>query len=159
MTAPSHIPPFHVSDIFTNLYHAPDLLDLSDSGKLDICSYSSSCSHTGPSSPTLGTTSSPQPAATSIFSSATSIAAAAGRRAAAVASAAAPAAAQSAGLRGTASPDRTQAERRIAGNDQKIEVRCVEGYGDNLYVGRSDGVVEWWYCDPAAGASKVSSQS
>ena len=33
-------------------------------------------------------------------------------------------------------------------------VRCVEGYGENLYVGRSDGVVEWWAlaCDGASGA-------
>lgn len=36
-----------------------------------------------------------------------------------------------------------------------MEVRCVEGYGANLYVGRSDGVVEWWVCDGAVAGDQV----
>jgi hypothetical protein len=31
----------------------------------------------------------------------------------------------------------------------------VEGYGANLYIGGSDGVVEWWVCD-GAGLPQVS---
>lgn len=34
-------------------------------------------------------------------------------------------------------------------------MRCVEGYGQNLYVGGSDGVVEWWVCDGGS-SSQVS---
>lgn len=34
-------------------------------------------------------------------------------------------------------------------------MRCVEGYGNNLYVGGSDGAVEWWVYDGAAGTSEV----
>lgn len=32
----------------------------------------------------------------------------------------------------------------------------MEGYGQNLYIGGSDGVVEWWVCDGGAGSSHVS---
>ena len=35
-------------------------------------------------------------------------------------------------------------------------MRCVEGYGPNLYVGGSDGVVEWWVCDGDTGGTQVS---
>lgn len=61
------------------------------------------------------------------------MAAAAGRRAAAVAASAGP----SSQLRLV--PSDTLPQRRDG-----TEVRCVEGYGVNLYVGGSDGVVEWW---------------
>nr|XP_018263192.1 uncharacterized protein I303_04685 [Kwoniella dejecticola CBS 10117]OBR85350.1 hypothetical protein I303_04685 [Kwoniella dejecticola CBS 10117] len=59
--------------------------------------------------------------------SATSIASAATRRAAA------------AGL--TSSPSSSSLSK---------EIRCVDGYGENLYVGNSDGTVEWWICEAAS---------
>lgn len=37
------------------------------------------------------------------------------------------------------------------------EVRCVEGYANNMYVGGSDGVIEWWIYDGNAGTSEVGS--
>ncbi|WWC70320.1 uncharacterized protein I206_104270 [Kwoniella pini CBS 10737] len=83
----------------------------------------------GPSTPPQPTNSSPSTsnASPSLFSSATSIASAATRRAAA------------AGL--TSSPSSSSLSK---------EVRCVEGYGENLYIGNSDGTVEWWMCEPAS---------
>ncbi|WVQ83199.1 hypothetical protein IAT38_005338 [Cryptococcus sp. DSM 104549] len=69
-------------------------------------------------------------AGTSLFSSATSIAAAAGRRVA------------------SSSPSRP-ASAQHGDPDQRKEVRCVEGYSQNLYIGGSDGVIEWWVCDGA----------
>ncbi|EIW70778.1 hypothetical protein TREMEDRAFT_68217 [Tremella mesenterica DSM 1558] len=53
----------------------------------------------------------------------------------------------------TSSPDRSRPES--VPSDQKIEVTCVEGYGPNLYVARTDGVVEWWVCDGSAGTSQA----
>jgi hypothetical protein len=35
-------------------------------------------------------------------------------------------------------------------------VRSVEGYSNNLYVGSTDGQVEWWIYDGSAGTSDVS---
>ncbi|RSH83741.1 hypothetical protein EHS25_005356 [Saitozyma podzolica] len=128
-------PPFHLQPVLSELYHTRDLLDLSAPG---------------PSSPPLST--SPQPPSSSIFSSATSIAAAAGRRAAAVASAAAsPGSSSSSQFRNTLSPDRARGDAQ--NGEQQREVKCVEGYGQNLYIGGSDGVVEWWVCDGGAGSS------
>lgn len=70
----------------------------------------------------------------SLISTAASVAVAAGRRAAAATlTSQQPATAPS--------PD-TDGPRK--------EVRCVEGYEKNLYVGRSDGVVEWWVLDSTA---------
>ncbi|WVW83780.1 hypothetical protein I302_105801 [Kwoniella bestiolae CBS 10118] len=86
----------------------------------------------GPSTPPRASTSSPSasPSTTSLFSSATSIASAATRRAAA------------AGL--TSSPSDPSSSSTAK------EVRCVEGYGQNLYIGNSDGTVEWWICEAAS---------
>lgn len=99
------------------------------------------------------------------------MAAAAGRRAAAVASAAttSPVGPSTARLKGDSSPARRgQSPDRAASPVQltsgqagglagggQAEVRCVEGYGQNLYVGGSDGVVEWWVCDGGS-SSQVS---
>jgi len=38
------------------------------------------------------------------------------------------------------------------------EVRCVEGYGSNLYVGGSDGVVQWWVCGGLSSGNEVCDQ-
>jgi len=106
----------------------------------------------GPSSPPKLT--SPTPAAL-LFSSATSIAAAAGRRAAAVASAAAsPSSASSPQLNRSLSPGPERVGTSAPPGER--QVRCVEGYGNNLYIGGSDGVVEWWVCDGGMNASQVS---
>ncbi|ORY34108.1 hypothetical protein BCR39DRAFT_518520 [Naematelia encephala] len=125
--------PFDLQQVLTDLYHTKDLLDFSAPG---------------PSSPVPATTNA-TPSSSSIFSSAASVAAAAGRRAAAVASAAAsPQPQGTSTFRDTPSPDRAgQAQRNEAGANLDLEVRCVDGYGPNLYIGRSDGVVEWWVCD------------
>jgi hypothetical protein len=32
----------------------------------------------------------------------------------------------------------------------------VEGYDKNVYIGRSDGIVEWWVIDGNSGDEKVS---
>jgi hypothetical protein len=98
----------------------------------------------GPSSPPSSSIAS-QPGSASIFASATSIAAAAGRRAAAAASAAA-----------SSPSDRNIGDTLRQGGHQ-VELKCLEGYGDNVYVGRSDGVVEWWTCEAGANESKVRS--
>jgi hypothetical protein len=98
-----------------------------------------SCSLIGPSSPPRHATS-PQPPS-SIFNAASSIAVAAGRRAAAIAS---PSASAIATFPSTQSTDRIAGQPHV---DGKSEVKCVEGYGCNMYVGGSDGVVEWWVCD------------
>lgn len=37
--------------------------------------------------------------------------------------------------------------RNSNNNNEHREIRCVEGYGYNLYVGASDGTVEWWVCE------------
>jgi hypothetical protein len=98
--------------------------------------------------------SSPQPPA-SLFQSASSIAAAAGRRAAAAASAAtSPSLAQTTQVAPT-----TQTDRPGGQASTSTEVRCVEGYGNNLYVGGSDGVVEWWVCDGTSGSDGVSNMA
>ncbi|TYJ57008.1 hypothetical protein B9479_002287 [Cryptococcus floricola] len=34
--------------------------------------------------------------------------------------------------------------------NQEREIRCIEGYEHNIYVGVSDGTVEWWVCEGAA---------
>lgn len=147
----SDFPPFLLQPVLPELYHPRDLLDRSGPG---------------PSSPPRSSTASPVPPASggpaSLFSSATSIAAAAGRRAAAVASAAASpqsSAGPSVGGLGS-SPDRARAalaqgQGQLGPSvqaDQPKEVRCAEGYGTNLYVGGSDGAVEWWTCDGAKDA-------
>ena len=85
--------------------------------------------------------SSPPPAASgSLLSSAASLAAAAGRRATS-----------------TASPASSPAKNTAANDDgPRKEVNCVEGYDKNVYIGRSDGVVEWWVLDGNSGDDKVS---
>ncbi|WWC89446.1 uncharacterized protein L201_004370 [Kwoniella dendrophila CBS 6074] len=86
----------------------------------------------GPTTPSQAQTSSPSAstASPSLFSSATSIASAATRRAAA------------AGL--TSSPSSSSLSL------SSKEIKCVEGYGQNLYIGNSDGTVEWWMCEAAS---------
>jgi hypothetical protein len=148
------IPPFHISPLLSNIWYSPDLLDFSQPGKSSAARGSiQTHSFTGPTVP-ASQNETPQPASSSIFASASSIAAAAGRRAVAAASAASPVGSPAAGR--TASPDRSAARSDLTSGDPKVSVMCVEGYGDNLYVGRSDGVVEWWVCDGSPGASKVS---
>ncbi|KAK8864291.1 hypothetical protein IAR55_001537 [Kwoniella newhampshirensis] len=129
----SELPHFQIQPVLSDLYHTKDLLDFS-----------------GPSSPPLNNAQLVQ-ASPSLFSSASSIAAAAGRRAAAVASAAAsPSSQHSARVNTSLSPDRSGGAEVIQGK----EVRCVEGYGPNMYVGGSDGVIEWWVCDGQASAGQ-----
>jgi hypothetical protein len=69
--------------------------------------------------------------------SAASVAAAAGRRATSVA---------------TSSPSKVTA---VADDGPKTEINCVEGYDKNIYIGRSDGIVEWWVIDGSAEDMKV----
>ncbi|WVQ99304.1 hypothetical protein IAU59_006436 [Kwoniella sp. CBS 9459] len=93
----------------------------------------------GPSTP-------PQPIASpSLFQSASSIAAAAGRRAAAASTT-------------TNRPNSPQPQNVVPGGGSK-EIRCVEGYGQNMYIGASDGTVEWWVCDGSPGASAMNGWS
>lgn len=132
------IPPFHLQDVITDLYHAKDLLDLSSPGKggipADQLKTLTSLAVAGPSTPPAGTS----PAG--IFSSAaTSLAAVTGRRAAAAGSTTGSSPVRSSATRPSQSPIRGE-----GAEGTKVEVRCVEGYGQNLYIGRSDGVVEWW---------------
>ncbi|OCF74776.1 hypothetical protein I204_05158 [Kwoniella mangroviensis CBS 8886] len=89
----------------------------------------------GPSTPPRASTSSPSasPSAPSLFSSATSIASAATRRAAA------------AGL--------TTSSSGSSSSPIAKEIRCVEGYGQNMYIGNSDGTVEWWIGEAASAAN------
>ncbi|WRT66239.1 uncharacterized protein IL334_003192 [Kwoniella shivajii] len=86
----------------------------------------------GPSTPPQPSTASPSAststASPSLFSSATSIASAATRRAAAASA-------------NISSPSSSSSNK---------EIRCVEGYGQNLYIGNSDGTVEWWTCEAAS---------
>ncbi|WVF71576.1 hypothetical protein IAT40_006384 [Kwoniella sp. CBS 6097] len=122
-------PHFHVQPVLFELYDSKDLLDLS-----------------GPSTPPQPSTSSP-----SLFQSATSIAAAAGRRAAAAAAS------------NNSQPSSPQNQQNVsngvgvAGGSK--EIRCVEGYGQNMYIGASDGTVEWWICDGSPGASAMNGWS
>lgn len=49
------------------------------------------------------------------------------------------------------SPSPSQSPARNSNNNNEHrEIRCVEGYGYNLYVGASDGTVEWWVCEGSA---------
>jgi hypothetical protein len=146
------IPAFHVQPLLSELYHSRDLLDLSTPGELDghnLPPLADLETEAGPSAPAHIAS----PPAPSLFASATSIAAAAGRRAAAAAGAS-PILASTAQIAAAPSFDRSPASNRDEAG--RREVRCVEGYGQNLYIGRSDGVVEWWVCDAAhIGSSEV----
>jgi hypothetical protein len=83
----------------------------------------------GPSSP-------PPPATGSLLSSAASVAAAAGRRA-------------------TSAASPSKATAASSDDGPRTEINCVEGYDKNIYIGRSDGIVEWWVIDGNAGDTKV----
>lgn len=88
---------------------------------------------TSPQLPSSGVTTA------SLLSTAASVAATAGRRAAAV----------------TASAQ-SSSKLRSPGNDgPRKEVRCVEGYEKNLYIGRSDGEIEWWVLDGTSTSATV----
>ena len=57
----------------------------------------------------------------------------------------------------TASVSATTAKGPAAAEDgPRKEVNCVEGYDKNVYIGRSDGIVEWWVIDGNSGDDKVS---
>ncbi|OCF40481.1 hypothetical protein I317_05719 [Kwoniella heveanensis CBS 569] len=96
----------------------------------------------GPPTPPQPSTSSP-----SLFQSASSIAAAAGRRAAAAASST------------SNQPSSPQQQHTASTGGSAKEIRCVEGFGQNMYVGASDGTVEWWVCDGSPGASAMNGWS
>ncbi|KAL7421749.1 hypothetical protein Q5752_003520 [Cryptotrichosporon argae] len=119
-------PPFHLQPVLTDLYYSPDLLDFDSP-----VAAPSALATPPPAAPPAAATSSP-----SLFASATSIAAAARRAAAAVSPSAAPAP--------------TFADAPAPPPAAGSHVTAVEGYGNNLYVGGSDGAVEWWTIEPGA---------
>ena len=140
--------PLYVQAIISEIYESRDLLDLGAAGRLSHPSgrEGSKLSSIDTSSPPRSV--SPAPNALNIFSSAASAAAAAGRRAI------------NSPVQGTAStfraPQSLSPDRgRVNAQGGQPEVNCVEGYGNNLYVGGSDGVVQWWVCD-GVGTSQVS---
>ncbi|WVR07166.1 hypothetical protein IAU60_004207 [Kwoniella sp. DSM 27419] len=126
----SQLPQFHLQSVLSELYHSKDLLDLS--GPLTTPPRAASPSPSGPN------------ASPSLYHSATSMAAAASRRAAAAATST-----------GTVTPP---VQGSSTGTTSK-EVRCVEGYEQNMYIGSSDGTVEWWICDGSSSSATTNGWS
>lgn len=137
--------PYIVQPVLSDLYDSHDLLDFATSpGELPAAQELKA----GPASP-------PQPhVGSGFFSSVSQIAAGVTGR---TAGQTPPGPSSSRGA--TSPPAEHGSSSSIAsGNvDTRTEVRCVEGFGNNLYVGGSDGVVEWWVYDGSAGTSEVSS--
>ncbi|TXT15581.1 hypothetical protein VHUM_00084 [Vanrija humicola] len=136
MTSLTDTEPYHIQPVLSDIYDSKDLLDFS--------------------TPSIANSASPQaapPAApSSLFGAVSSLAGGITQRAAAIASGEGTPAASS-------SPDRALSPAQAGASTppkdaQRTEVRCVEGYASNLYVGGSDGAVEWWVYDGTAGTSE-----
>ncbi|KLT38373.1 hypothetical protein CC85DRAFT_289576 [Cutaneotrichosporon oleaginosum] len=132
--------PYILQPVLADLYDSRDLLDFSAPGTHHITTFSPTASP--PKDNAVG----------SLFSSVAGFAAGVGARA----GIASPPQGQGSGSPG--SPGASTSPRRGSGSDteapERPEVRCVEGFGANLYVGGSDGVVEWWVYDGSAGPSE-----
>ncbi|KAL1413618.1 hypothetical protein Q8F55_001393 [Vanrija albida] len=145
MTTLTDPEPYHIQPVLSDLYDSRDLLDFS--------------------APSVSSSTSPQPATpsapSSLFGAVSSLAGGIGQRAAAIAAgeATSPASSSPGARRDTSpSPERSRSPAQPGASTppkeaQRTEVRCVEGYANNLYVGGSDGAVEWWVYDGAAGTS------
>jgi hypothetical protein len=132
MTTDTQAVPFHIQPLLSDLYYHKDLLDFSAAGTSNNQQSSKSRLISGPSSP---------PATSgSLLGTAASLATSAGRKATSTASASASIA------KGSATSE----------DGPRKEVNCVEGYDKNVYIGRSDGIVEWWVIDGNSGDEKVS---
>ncbi|BEJ17778.1 hypothetical protein CspHIS471_0700460 [Cutaneotrichosporon sp. HIS471] len=129
--------PYVLQPVLADLYDSHDLLDFSAPGTHHITSFSPAASPSPPKENSVG----------SLFSSVAGFAAGVGARA----GIASPP--QGQGSVSPGSPGAPASPRRGSGSD--TEVRCVEGFGPNLYVGGSDGVVEWWVYDGSAGPSET----
>ncbi len=136
--------PYVLQPVLADLYDSRDLLDFSAPGTHHITTFSPTASASPPKENAVG----------SLFSSVAGFAAGVGARA----GIASPPQGQGSGSPG--SPGAPSSPRRGSGSDTEVpertEVRCVEGFGANLYVGGSDGVIEWWVYDGSAGPSEVS---
>jgi hypothetical protein len=126
--------------MLSELYYNRDLLDFSGAGtRREIINTRDKAPDRTDASPKVADT----PATSgSLISTAASVAVAAGRRAAAV----------------TGTSQQPTTAQTPDNEGPRKEVKCVEGYEKNLYVGRSDGVVEWWVLDGTASNTTVSDQ-
>lgn len=128
--------PFSVQPMLSELYYNRDLLDFSGAGRLNFTQAKQDTDCTDASTRVADTPT----ASGSLLSTATSVAAAAGRRAAAA----------------TFPSQQPEAAHSPDNDGPRKEVRCVEGYEKNMYVGRSDGIVEWWVLDATNPKATVS---
>lgn len=152
--------PYVLQPVLSDLYASRDLLDFSAPGTHHLTTYDDHAASAQPTSP-------PKESAVgvgSLFSSVSQFAAGVSQRAGMTSSPPPGSFSPGAGA-GPASPS-TSARRGSSSStgptpgtppDERTEVRCVEGFGNNLYVGGSDGVLEWWVYDGSAGPSEVSS--
>lgn len=143
--------PYVLQPVLSDLYASRDLLDFSAPGTHHLTTFTHS-----PTSTPVVPTSPPKENAVgvgSLLSSVSQFAAGVTHRTGMTASPPPPGAGSSPG--GPSSPRRGSGSSEHETPPERTEVRCVEGFGNNLYVGGSDGVIEWWVYDGSAGPSEV----